>query len=65
MPICAKGRLGAPVHASCTHQARRRSLTRIWMGDRSYVNLAAGISAVSYVWLCTCKPREGEQVVEA
>ena len=24
------------------------------MGDRSYVNLAEGISAVSYVWLCTC-----------
>lgn len=36
------------------YQARCFSLTRIWMGERSYVNLAAGMSVVSYVWLCTC-----------
>lgn len=41
-------------HGSHTYHARGFSLTRIWMGDRSYVSLAAGMSVVSYVWLCTC-----------
>ena len=36
------------------YQARCFSLTSIWMGDRSYVNFAEGMSALSYVWLCTC-----------